>query len=133
MNEQLTPTPDTTLVRSHVLRRFPTSAPLAIGALLVLSIAGLDRLTGPTVSVELLHAVAIIAVTWLGSRRNGLLVSTLAATSSVGAAVWAEGGLAIAAVWNGLTRLGVLIVVTLLVARLRDSSSNSATSRHTTP
>lgn len=121
MNEQIIPRRDMTLVRSHLLRRFPTGAPLIIGAALVSAISVLDWLTGPAVSVGLLHGLAIIAVTWLGSRRNGLLISTLAAVESLGAGVWAEGGVTITTVWNGFTHLGSLVVITVLVALLRDS------------
>jgi diguanylate cyclase (GGDEF)-like protein len=110
-----------TLVRSHFVRRYPTGAPLAVGTVLVTAIAVLDWATGPTVSVGLLHALAIITVTWLGSRRNGLLVSGLAAVETLAAAVWANGSLTVPAVLNAATRLGVLIVVTVLVATLRDA------------
>lgn len=121
MHEQHTPRRDMTLVRSHLVRRFPTGAPLAVGAVLVSAIATLDWATGPAISVGLLHALAIIAVAWLGSRRNGLLIAGLAATESLAAQVWAQQGLTVAAVWNAATQLGVLVVVTVLVTTLRDS------------
>lgn len=121
MNEHHAPRRDMTLVRSHLVRRFPTGAPLAIGAALVSAIATLDWATGTAISVGLLHALAIITVTWLGSRRNGLLVSGLAAAETLAAAVWADGALTLPALLNSGTRFGVLVVVTILVATLRDA------------
>jgi diguanylate cyclase (GGDEF)-like protein len=116
-----TPRRDTTLVRSPIVRRFPTGAPLAIGTVLVTGIAILDWATGTTISVGLLHALAITTVTWFGSRRNGLLVSGLAGAETLAAAVWAGGALTVPVLLNAATRLGVLVVVTVLVASLRDS------------
>lgn len=116
-----TPRRDMTLVRSHLVRRHPTGAPLLIGTALVTTISCVDWATGSDVSVGLLHTLAIITVTWLGSRRNGLLVSGLAAVESLAAAVWSIGGLTIPSVWNATTRLGVLALITILVATLRDS------------
>lgn len=121
MDAQITTPRDMTLVRSHFLRRFPSSAPLAIGAVLVSMIAVADWATGPAVSVDLLHALAIIAVTWLGSRRHGLLIAGLAASEGLAAHVWSDGEIAVSAGWNAMTRLGVLAVIAVLVATLRDS------------
>jgi len=95
--------------------------PLAVGSVLITTIAALDGLTGPSISLGLLYALAIIAVAWLGSRRNGILVSGLAAVESLGAQVWSEGRLALPAIWNAVTLLCVLTVITVLVALLRDS------------
>jgi diguanylate cyclase (GGDEF)-like protein len=115
------PRRDATLVRSHVVRRYPNGAPLVVGVLLVTAIAGLEWATGTVVSVGLLHTLAIIAVTWLGSRRHGLLASGLAAVESLAAAVWSGAGLSLPALLNAGTRLGVLVVVAVLVAGLRDA------------
>ena len=121
MSTHLAVHPDMTLVRSRLVRRFPTSAPLVIGAVLVTGVAALERLSGPAISMVLLHALAIIVVTWLGSRRNGLLIAGLAAAESLGAHVWNEGGLSAPAALNALTLFGSLAVITLLVATLRDA------------
>ncbi|MEE9299244.1 MAG: GGDEF domain-containing protein, partial [Acidimicrobiia bacterium] len=94
---------------------------MIIGTFLVSAIAALDWVTGPEVSVSLLYAVAVSAVTWLGTRRHGFLVSGLAAAESLGAYVLADGGLAVSAVWNTATRLGVLLVIAALVSALASS------------
>ncbi len=121
MQTRNTRTVEGTLVRFRLIRRFPQSAPIVIGTLLVSTIAALDWLTGPAVSVSLLYAIAIGAVTWLGTRRHGFLVSGLAAAQSLGAHVLAGGGLAVTAVWNAAARLGVLFVIATLVSALASS------------
>lgn len=110
-----------TLVRFRLIRRFPQGAPIVIGSLLVTAIAALDWLTGPTVSVSILYAVAVMAVTWVGSTRHGALVAGLASAESLLAHVLAEGGLALSATWNAATRLAVLMLVVTLVGTLQDS------------
>jgi hypothetical protein len=121
MHEHSTETIGNTLIRSRLISRYPQGAPVAIGSLLVTVIAALDWFTGPTVSVSLLYAVAVITVTWLGGKRHGTLVTALAGAESLLAHVLSDGALAAAAVWNAATRLGVLLVVVSLVSALRDS------------
>lgn len=121
MYEHSTETIGNTLIRSRLISRYPQGAPVAIGSLLVTVIAALDWFTGPTVSVSLLYAVAVITVTWLGGKRHGTLVTALAGAESLLAHVLSDGALAAAAVWNAATRLGVLLVVVSLVSALRDS------------
>lgn len=121
MHEHSTTTVEGTLVRLRLIHRFPEGAPTVIGTLMITTIAVLDWVTGPAVSLSLLYALAAGAVTWLGTTRHGRLISSLAAAESLGAHVLADGALAISAVWNSLTRLGVLLVITSLVAALRSS------------
>jgi len=121
MHEHSTETIGRTLVRSRLIRRYPQGAPVVIGTILVSAIAALDWTTGPSISVALLYAVAVIAVTWVGTRRHGMLVAALAGAESLWAHVLADGGLAATALWNAFTRLGVLVVLVSLVAALRVS------------
>jgi len=121
MDEYSTITTEGSPVRFRLIRRFPQSAPIVIGVLLVCGIAALDWVTGPEVSVSLLYAIAVGGVAWLGGRRHGILTSWLAASQSLGAEALADGSFAATALWNAATRLGVLLVVTLLVVALRDS------------
>lgn len=121
MHEHSTTTVEGTLVRLRLIHRFPEGAPIVIGTLMITTIAVLDWVTGPAVSLSLLYALAAGAVTWLGTTRHGRLISLLAAAESLGAHVLTDGALAISAVWNSLTRLGVLLVITSLVAALRSS------------
>jgi diguanylate cyclase (GGDEF)-like protein len=110
-----------TLIRIRLIRRFPEGAPIAIGSILVSAIATLDWVTGTVVSLSLLYGLAVVAVTWLGSRRHGLLVAGLAASEGLLADVLGGNGLGAATAWNAVARLGVLVVMAWLVSALKDS------------
>ncbi|HLE39526.1 MAG TPA: GGDEF domain-containing protein [Acidimicrobiia bacterium] len=109
---------DSTIVRIPIIRRFPNAGPLIVGVLLATGIAVLDWVTGPQVSFSLLYVIAVMSVTWLGTRRHGALVAGLAASQSLFAA-FAGDGLASSDVWNAVMLLGVLLVVSVLVVALR--------------
>jgi diguanylate cyclase (GGDEF)-like protein len=110
---------DRTIVRIGVIRRFPNAAPILLGVLLVTGIAALDWATGPLVDVSLLYVIAVMAVTWAGTRRHGILVAGLAAAQSLLACVFELGHLPLSAPWNAVTRLGVLVLVAMLLGTLR--------------
>ena len=84
-------------------------------------IATLDRATGPIVDVSLLYVIAVMAVTWAGTRRHGVLVAGLAASQGLLASVFEVGRLPMSALWNATTRLGVLILITILLGSLRNA------------
>ena len=113
--------PDETIVRIAVFRRWPQGAPLVLGVALATLIAGLDLLTGPDVSMSMLYVLAVMAVTWAGTRRHGILVAVLAATESLGArALRADRAIPrIEDVSNVATMLVVLLLVTALLGSLR--------------
>lgn len=113
--------PDRTIVRIGVIRRFPNGAPILLGVLLVSAIATLDWATGPLVDVSLLYVIAVMAVTWAGTRRHGVLVAGLAASQSLLASVVEVGHLPMSALWNATTRLGVLVLVSALLGTLRNA------------
>jgi hypothetical protein len=94
--------------------------PVALGVLLVSVVAGLDYLTGPGVSVDLLYVLAVMAVTWVGCRRHAVLVAVLAAAEGLAAqtAIGSGAALTLPAVWNALTDLVVLTLVAVLVDSL---------------
>ncbi|MBI5158459.1 MAG: GGDEF domain-containing protein [Acidimicrobiia bacterium] len=106
------------IVRIPLIRRFPNGGPLVVGVVLATGIAALDWVTGPGVSFSLLYVIAVMSVTWLGTRRHGALVAGLAASQSLLAAHAGE-GLTSSALWNGAMLFGVLVVVTILVGALR--------------
>ena len=112
---------DRTLVRIDLFRRSRHVAPIALGVLLVSAIAALDWTTGPEVSTSLLYAVAVMAVTWVGSRRHGVLVAVLSAVQGLAAHAADPESVAITAtaVWNAATRLAVLILMASLLGSLR--------------
>ena len=109
---------DSTIVRIPIIRRFPNAGPLIVGVLLATGIAVLDWVTGPQVSFSLLYVIAVMSVTWLGTRRHGALVAGLAASQSLFAA-FAGDGLASSDVWNAVMLLGVLLVASVLVVAQR--------------
>jgi diguanylate cyclase (GGDEF)-like protein len=112
---------DHSLVRIGMIRRYPNGAPVLLGVMLVSGIATLDWATGPTVDVSLLYVVAVMAVTWAGTRRHGILVAGLAAAQSLLASVVEVGRLPMAALWNATTRLGALVLVSALLGLLRNA------------
>ena len=117
----MTQSPDQSLVRIGLIRRFPNGAPILLGVLLVSGIATLDWATGPIVDVSLLYVIAVMAVTWAGTRRHGVLVAGLAASQGLLASVFEVGRLPMSALWNATTRLGVLILITILLGSLRNA------------
>ena len=58
-----------------------------LGVALVTAIAAADWLAGPTVSLEMLYAIAIMAAAWIGGARDGFLAAGLAAADSLAAQV----------------------------------------------
>jgi diguanylate cyclase (GGDEF)-like protein len=86
---------------------------------LVALIAAADWATGPELSFSVLYMGAVIAVTWLGSRRHGMLVAGLAAAESLLATLVANDSVGLADVWNASTQFVVLILVAALIGSLR--------------
>jgi diguanylate cyclase (GGDEF)-like protein len=110
---------DRSLVRLAAVRRFPNAAPLVLGVVLVALIAFGDWVTGPELSFSVLYMGAVVAVTWLGSRRHGMLVAGLAAAESLLATVLGHGALGPADIWNASTQLAVLVLTATLIGSLR--------------
>ncbi|OFW66191.1 MAG: hypothetical protein A2Z12_07285 [Actinobacteria bacterium RBG_16_68_21] len=114
-------TTDHTIVRIGLIRRLPNAIPILLGVVLVSAIATLDWATGPIVDVSLLYVIAVMAVTWAGTRRHGVLVAGLAAAQSLLASVVEVRQLPMSALWNTTTRLGVLVLVAALLGSLRNA------------
>jgi len=110
---------DRSLVRLAIVRRFPNAAPLVLGVVLVALIALGDWVTGPELSFSVLYMGTVVAVTWLGSRRHGMLVAVLAAVESLLAAVLSRDAPTPADIWNASTQLVVLILTASLIGSLR--------------
>ena len=114
--------PDKTLVRSAVVNRWPNTSPIVLGVVLVTGIATLDWATGPDVSVSLLYVLAVMAVTWIGTRRHGYLVAALAAVDSLAAhAIHGAEPLVPrpSDIWNAATTFSVLVLTASLLGALR--------------
>ena len=97
--------------------------PVTLGVTLVSAVAGLDYLSGPVVSVDLLYVLVVMAITWVGCRRHAVLVAVLAAAEGLGAQVAAARGAvpALPTVWNALTDLVVLTLVAVLLDTLHSA------------
>lgn len=110
-------------VRSPVLRHLPQGVVVALGTCFVTTIAVADWVTGPTVSLDVVYAVAVIAATWVGGRSHGLLAAGLAAVDSLAASVAHLDPIALdpGALWNGCSRFAGLWLIAALVGRLRAS------------
>jgi diguanylate cyclase (GGDEF)-like protein len=117
--EPITRPEDQSLVRLTIVRRFPNAAPLILGVVLVALVAIADWATGPELSFSVLYLGAVVAVTWLGTRRHGMLVAGLAAAESLLAAVVVEGEIAVATLWNASTQLLVLLLAATAIGSLR--------------
>ena len=110
---------DDALVRFAVVRRFPNTVPLAFGVVLVAAIAAADWMSGPDLDFSVLYMGAVVAVTWLGSRRHGMLIAGLAAAESLLGAVVARQAIGLAEVWNASTQLAVLVLTATFIGSLR--------------
>ncbi|MEX1208021.1 MAG: GGDEF domain-containing protein [Acidimicrobiia bacterium] len=115
----ISPPEDHSLVRFAIVRRFPNAAPLLIGVVLVALIAVADWATGPELSFSVLYLGAVVAVTWLGTRRHGMLVAVLASAESLLASVIVDGTIAVATLWNASTQLLVLLLAATAIGSLR--------------
>lgn len=113
------PPDDHSLVRLAIVRRFPNAAPLLIGVVLVALTALADWATGPELSFSVVYLGAVVTVTWLGTRRHGMLVAGLAAAESLLAAVIADTEIAAATLWNASTQLLVLLLAATAIGSLR--------------
>ena len=106
-------------VRLSLVRRFPNAVPLVLGMVLVALIAAGDWVTGPELSFSVLYMGTVVAVTWIGSRRHGMLVAWLAAAESLLAVALKRGAPTAADVWNATTQLVVLLFTAALIGSLR--------------
>ncbi len=107
-------------MRLALLEHWPW-VPAVVGVLAVTGIAAVDWLTGPTMSVSLLYVLAVIAVTWCGPRRFGVLVAALASAESIAAHVLGTDPSETlpVALWNAGARLVVLVIIVGLLGGLR--------------
>lgn len=113
------PPQDQSLVRFAIVRRFPNAAPLITGVVLVAIVAVADWATGPELSFSILYLGAVVAVTWLGSRRHGMLIAGLAASVGLLATVTSGARIAPSTLWNASTQLLVLLFAAAAIGSLR--------------
>jgi diguanylate cyclase (GGDEF)-like protein len=107
------------LERSHL----PRQATLALGVLLTGLIGLADYVTGYEIGLSVFYVLPVALTCWLAGRRPGLFVATLSA------AIWLTADLASGhvyshlsiAAWNTLIRLTFFVIITLLLAALRNA------------
>lgn len=94
-----------------------------VGMALVSVLGYIDYITGYELSFSLFYLIPVCLVAWYSSRGLGLVISMLSAVAWLMADVASGHTYAYPAlhVWNMLIRLGFFVVVTLLLAALRDA------------
>ena len=104
----------------RTLQRRPAVA--VVGALVTVLLVGwVDRATGDRLSFSLFYLIPVATVAWVAGSRIGVLTSFFSAATSLLGDVWGIGLEDLVPVWNALVRLGVLLVVSLAVSRLKAS------------
>lgn len=96
---------------------------LLMGVSLTTIIGLIDFLTGYEIAFSIFYGLPISLVTWLTSRRFGLLVSAVSAAVLL-AADTASGHLyshPLIPIWNTLIRFATFVVITVLVSALRNA------------
>jgi signal transduction histidine kinase len=107
-------------VTASALRQRPVLLTLLSG-LMVLLVGVLDWLTAPQVSLAVFYFLPVVVTAWHAGKRNGLVLAMLAGVvwSVTDAAEWSPPLHPAIATWNLLSRVGVLSMVVLLIARIR--------------
>jgi diguanylate cyclase (GGDEF)-like protein len=96
---------------------------LMLGILLVILVGALDLVTGGEINFSLFYLVPIALVSWYCGRSAGITISLLSAIAwfygeSVSHQIYTN---VIIRYWNTGIRLGFFLVVTLLIARLKQA------------
>ena len=102
---------------------------LLLTTLLFLSVPILgmaDYATGPDFEFSLLYLVPVLILTWVEDGRVAIAAAILSAVCSI-AADTALRGLSAFTLWNGLTRLGIYVVVAALASRVHSDRERLAT------
>ncbi len=113
--------PDRTPVRLPIPAGWlPWLTPL-LGIAAVTLIAVADWFTGPTVSLEMLYAIAVMAAAWLGGARQGILAAGVAGADSLAAHALRLEPIMVTpgTLWNAGTRFTALALIAAVVGRLR--------------
>jgi diguanylate cyclase (GGDEF)-like protein len=111
------------LSHRHVAALKPWSKPFAVAGALVLAslLAAVDYLTGIEVSFALFYVVPVTLAAWVAGAKAGIVVSVFAAVAWQVANRLAGETFSSALIpyWNAFSRLAVLLVVALLLAKLK--------------
>jgi len=96
---------------------------IAIGFVLVIAIGAFDEITGPEYSTSLFYLIPIILVTWYTDRWIGAIISVSSAMTwfiadAMAGATYSKW---IVPYWNAVIRLGFFLVITYLLAELKNA------------
>ena len=106
---------------------------LSSGALGIFLVASLDYLTGVEIRFGLFYLAPILLVTWLGSRRSGLLMALLATVVSraVNTLAGESHSHPLIPFWNALVNGGFFASNVLLLGKLKETLEREAQSSRT--
>lgn len=93
------------------------------GVVLIGGLAAIDYVTGFELSFAFFYLLPVGLVAWLAGRRAGIIISLASAVTwqAVNHLAGERFSSPLIPLWNTSTRMGFFLVVTLLLARLRDS------------
>lgn len=96
---------------------------LVCGLALIAGLAAIDYLTGFEVSFAIFYLFPVALTAWFAGRRAGVITSTASAVTwqAVNHLAGEHFSSPLIPLWNAGTRLGFFLVVTLLLAKLRES------------
>jgi diguanylate cyclase (GGDEF)-like protein len=99
---------------------------IAIGFVLIFTVGIVDFLTGYEIVFSLFYLIPISLITWLTSRRFGMVMSLLSAIVWLISDVAAENPYShpVIYVWNTIMGFGFFIIVTLLLSTLKRALEN---------
>jgi len=95
----------------------------ALGILTVFLVGIIDYFTGPEISFSIFYLLPIFVAAWYTRRTSGIGIALLSAITWLAAEML--GGQpysnSLIGYWNGLSRLGIFVVVALLVSKVRQT------------
>jgi diguanylate cyclase (GGDEF)-like protein len=110
----------------RLLDRFSRAGILALAALSVPLVGGVDYATGYEVSTSLFYLGPVALAAWYGGRWPGIFIAALSCVSWYIADTASGNQYSYAAipVWNALIRLGFFLITSLLLTALKESLVN---------
>ncbi len=106
---------------------------VVVGLLCTVLLGGVDYLTGEGLSLAIIYLIPVAFTAWFGGRWAGVAISL--ASAAIWLAANYQPGLShepfFIKLWNGGTALGFFIVVSLLLAKLRQMLENERVMSHT--
>lgn len=117
------------------LQGLPEIFIIFIGVMLVALIGYIDYLTGPEIAFSLLYLSPIFVTTWLAGRTDGLLISFIAALTSLFADISADDFYShpVIPYWNAIVMMLTFFIFTYILSILKDSLDKEKSLSRTDP